>query len=174
MNLERTRQIAWAAALALCVIGLWQAFQLRWVADDAFISFRYAAQALGGHGLVFNPGERVEGYSNFLWTVLVLAGMKLGVDPIRWSEGLGLLSYAALIALFLSCSWRLSSRDRVFPVAASCLVSIWSVKSFATSGLEVMFVTLLGSAGLVILVFASRARPCTGGRVVQPGDHGAH
>ena len=24
---------------------------------------------LEGHGLVFNPGEHVEGYSNFLWVV---------------------------------------------------------------------------------------------------------
>lgn len=34
--------------------------------DDAFISFRYARNLLEGHGLVFNPGEYVEGYSNFL------------------------------------------------------------------------------------------------------------
>ena len=33
--------------------------------DDPFISFRYARNLLNGYGLVFNPGERVEGYSNF-------------------------------------------------------------------------------------------------------------
>ena len=38
--------------------------------DDAFISFRYAENLANGQGLVFNPGERVEGYSNPLWTVL--------------------------------------------------------------------------------------------------------
>ena len=42
--------------------------------DDAFISFRYARNLLEGHGLVFNPGEYVEGYSNFLW-VLELAAL---------------------------------------------------------------------------------------------------
>ena len=41
---------------------------------DAFISFRYARNLLEGHGLVFNPGEYVEGYSNFLW-VLELAAL---------------------------------------------------------------------------------------------------
>ena len=42
--------------------------------NDAFISFRYARNLLEGHGLVFNPGEYVEGYSNFLW-VLELAAL---------------------------------------------------------------------------------------------------
>jgi hypothetical protein len=37
--------------------------------DDAFISLRYAKHFAEGHGLVYNPGERVEGYTNFLWTV---------------------------------------------------------------------------------------------------------
>ncbi len=31
--------------------------------DDAFISFRYADHLARGEGLVWNPGERVEGYS---------------------------------------------------------------------------------------------------------------
>ena len=41
------------------------------LADDAFISFRYSQHLAEGHGLVFNVGEKVEGYSNFLWVVLV-------------------------------------------------------------------------------------------------------
>lgn len=40
--------------------------------DDAYISFRYAENLFNGNGLVFNPGERVEGYSNFLFTLLMV------------------------------------------------------------------------------------------------------
>ncbi|MBU1238162.1 hypothetical protein KJ865_00515, partial [Myxococcota bacterium] len=41
------------------------------VCDDAFISFRYA-QNLAEHGqLTYNPGEAVEGFSNFSWTLLL-------------------------------------------------------------------------------------------------------
>ena len=40
--------------------------------DDAYISFRYAQNLLDGHGLVFNPGDPVEGYSNLLWVLHVL------------------------------------------------------------------------------------------------------
>lgn len=39
--------------------------------EDSYISFRYAANASQGHGLVFNPGERVEGFTNLLWTALL-------------------------------------------------------------------------------------------------------
>lgn len=39
--------------------------------DDAYISFQYARQFFSGNGLVFNVGERVEGYTNFLWIVLI-------------------------------------------------------------------------------------------------------
>jgi len=67
------------AAMTLLVIhGLTFGF----VVDDAFISFRYAQNLLDGHGLVFNPGEQVEGYSNLLWILLTSFGMKLGLPAL--------------------------------------------------------------------------------------------
>ncbi len=48
--------------------------------DDAYISYRYAANLAEGHGLVFNPGEAVEGYSNLLF-VLLSAALLLIVEP---------------------------------------------------------------------------------------------
>ena len=47
-----------------------------WLDDDQMISMRYARNLAEGHGLVWNPGEHVEGYSNFLWT-LIMAGVHL-------------------------------------------------------------------------------------------------
>lgn len=63
-----TRTISLACiAILLVVHGLWFAHLFSGLAvDDAYISFRYATNLIHGHGLVFNPGERVEGYSNFL------------------------------------------------------------------------------------------------------------
>lgn len=40
-----------------------------WLGDDAMISMRYGRNLAKGVGLVWNAGERVEGYSNFLWTI---------------------------------------------------------------------------------------------------------
>jgi hypothetical protein len=45
-----------------------------WLGDDAMISMNYARNLAHGHGLVWNTlGERVEGYSNFLWTLVMAA-----------------------------------------------------------------------------------------------------
>ena len=59
-----------AAAVALVAHSL----VFNFVTDDAFISFVYSRN-LAEHGkLVFNLGEHpVEGYTNFLWTVLLAA-----------------------------------------------------------------------------------------------------
>lgn len=43
------------------------------VVDDAIISMQYARNLAEGNGLVFNVGERVEGYTNFLWTLALAA-----------------------------------------------------------------------------------------------------
>jgi hypothetical protein len=75
------RRFAWTFALLAIV---WAA-ALSWIGDDAFISFRYARNLAEGHGLVFNVGERVEGYTNFLWTVLFAPLIKLGIDPAQAS-----------------------------------------------------------------------------------------
>src|SRR5262245_14911733 len=64
--------LAGAIALLFTAIALKYAFDYHFNAvDDAFISFRYARNLANGNGLVFNPGERVEGYTNFLWTVVL-------------------------------------------------------------------------------------------------------
>src|SRR5215203_3666611 len=39
--------------------------------DDAMISMRYAWNFSHDHGLVWNPGEYVEGYTNPLWTLVM-------------------------------------------------------------------------------------------------------
>lgn len=55
-----------------------------WIIDDAGISFAYSRSFANGDGLVAQPGaERVEGYSNFLW-VLILTPFFLinAFDPV--------------------------------------------------------------------------------------------
>lgn len=64
--------------------------------DDAFISFRYSENLALGNGLVFNLGERVEGFSNPSWTLLFALIIKLGFDPIIPSLFIGYLSITFL------------------------------------------------------------------------------
>jgi len=49
-----------------------------WLDDDQMISMRYGRNLAEGHGLVWNSGERVEGYSNFAWTLVMAAVHAVG------------------------------------------------------------------------------------------------
>jgi len=102
----------------LLLAGLGRAAWLRWVCDDAFISFRYARNLVAGHGLVWNVGERVEGFTNPLWTFAIAGGLRAGLDPIVLSQMLGLASYAIL----LGALWRLErsvAPGAVLPLATA-------------------------------------------------------
>ncbi len=95
--------------LALLALLPWLAL-LAWLAsvawfftDDAFISFRYTRNLLEGHGLVFNPGERVEGYTNFLW-ILELAAI-WGLFGIRPEHAAPWLSVAYTVATIAAVLW---------------------------------------------------------------------
>lgn len=71
----------WAAAAALALTVLWlpvavcghtaeiSGVRFWWLFEDQMISMRFARNLATGAGLVWNVGERVEGYSNFLWTL---------------------------------------------------------------------------------------------------------
>jgi len=51
-----------------------------WCIDDAYISFRYARNLARGAGLVWNPGELVDGYTNFAWVIFLTPFEALGLD----------------------------------------------------------------------------------------------
>lgn len=126
-----------------------------WLCDDAFISFRYAEKWLEGSGLVFNRGDRVEGYTNFLW-VIELALLK-GLFGIELPAGAQLLSFsftAATIALTAWIAARSPDRTHRSWVVVVALVLLLTERSFAvwsSSGLETRqftFFVLLGYAAL--------------------------
>ncbi len=90
------RLILWL--VLICAAGAAFAWSQRLACDDAFISFRYARNLVSGHGLVYNPGECVEGYTNFLWTLMIAGAMALGADPLKAAWVLGCLFFALAIA----------------------------------------------------------------------------
>ena len=75
------------------------------VQDDAYISLVYSKNLVAGDGLVFNLGERVEGYTNFLWVMLLAVPHALDVDAVAAARLFGALAAVALILL----SWRTAS-----------------------------------------------------------------
>ncbi|NJD21456.1 MAG: tetratricopeptide repeat protein [Melioribacter sp.] len=69
----------------------------RFIQDDAYTSFRYVKNFLDGKGLVFNEGERVEGYTSFLW-IMILSGSEL----LDHNLNLDLESAAQLLSIIFS------------------------------------------------------------------------
>ncbi len=60
--------------------------------DDAYISYRYGKNLMEGKGLVYNQGEYVEGYTNFLWTIITAPFTQVkSIDVSIFSSSLGFL-----------------------------------------------------------------------------------
>jgi arabinofuranosyltransferase len=99
MTVKRTN-LSFAILLiivALAILALHAYHFLPFIADDALISLRYSRRLLDGQGLTWNPGERVEGYSNLLW-VLGCAALGLArIDLVTAARLLGFISIAAAI-----------------------------------------------------------------------------
>jgi hypothetical protein len=66
--------VAWAAVfIRRTTVETYDHARVFCLFDDAMVSMRYAWNLAHGDGLVWNPGERVEGYSNLLQTLLMAA-----------------------------------------------------------------------------------------------------
>jgi hypothetical protein len=112
--------------------------------DDAFITFRYARNFAAGDGLVFNIGERVEGYTNFLWLILLSLFIKFGLDPVVAAKMLGII-FAFLAILMLWSISRILLRDRPWlkNIPLLLLAASPSYAIYAVSGLETMLFCFL-------------------------------
>ncbi len=88
----------WSLGLAVGLIAWSHAeYYDGWSLDDPYISYRYAENLARGHGLVFNVGERVEGYSNFTYTLILAAAAKAGLDLPAFAGAFGLVCALACV-----------------------------------------------------------------------------
>lgn len=150
---------------ALCIAGVslhakygysWPSSGHAFGSDDAFISYRYAANLFNGNGLVFNPGEAVEGYSNFLYTLLMVPGFFLGYEHIY------LFSIVINSLLFVACCFVLQYliNKEVGPlyawVGSGMLAFTPVLWANAATGLESMLMLFLF---LLIWALLSQTKP---------------
>jgi len=163
-------------------VGLWFVWQNKALFDDAYISFRYAKNLLQGHGLVFNVGERVEGYTNFLWTVLLAGFSFITRVEIPFVAFFGcLVCFVTNLTVVWLIGRRLSAPEAGqwhLPLAVIWLAFNHDFQCYGTSGLETMFASLLVNLGVYCSLMRGeyRAAAATGGLLVlatftRP-DHG--
>jgi len=141
-----------AAAIVLTVHSLAYNF----VTDDAYISFVFSRN-LAEHGeLSFNLGQPVEGYTNFLWTVVIGIAMLGGIPPELSSRVLG--TGCALVALYVVFRVMERALGRKTPWAAVPSLLLACSSGFAcwtSGGLETQLFTLLVVLALDALVAAA-------------------
>lgn len=125
-----------------------------YVVDDTFINLRYAKHFVEGQGLVFNPGERVEGYTNITMVLLAAALLKLHANPI-----VGLKAITALMAVWTL--WLTAKLERevggpssptIVPLSVLLLLSAGAFVYWALCPMGTMVFTGLFIAALVLML----------------------
>jgi hypothetical protein len=127
------------AGLPIAVFVLHASVFGSWIVDDAGISFAYARSLATGHGLVSQPGmPPVEGYTNFLWVLVMAAFFRVGLFHVVWTPKVVAAALTAGSFLLVTDTMkRLASWGFWVPVGALVLLGIqpafviWSM-----SGLE--------------------------------------
>lgn len=136
-----------AVLFCLCLALRLQASHHRHLADDAFITFRYAANVASGQGFVYNPGERVLGTTTPLLTLLLAGAEVLGLDAAWVGRWLCLLASALCCSLLWYAVW-LSTGSAMGGAAGAALLALsGSQAQIGTSGMEapLMGALMLGS-----------------------------
>ncbi len=140
-----------AILLLLSYIFVEKSLNINFIQDDAYTSFRYVKNFIEGNGLVFNYGQRVEGYTNFFW-VMILSGFyllnKAGIVSFALENVAQILSISfgvgvIWITFFLSKEFFNDEKDDFIKINFSLLPSFlvsysgpmmyWSVSGMETS-----------------------------------------
>lgn len=104
--------------------------------DDANIYFRYARNIADGLGIVWNPGgERVEGATSILWTLVCALAFRLTSNPETWLFRLSILGLALGLTIWAGATIRCFAAleyvrpRRLFGVLAGVTFVGWCVAS---------------------------------------------
>ena len=141
MSSDRARWLLLAIA-ALVLVG--HSLAYNFVTDDAYISFVYSRN-LAEHGeLSFNLGQPVEGYTSFLWTVILGLGMLADIPP-EWSSRVlaAVCAVLTLIVVFRLVERALGRRTPWATVPPLLLAASSGFACWTSGGLETQLFTLL-------------------------------
>ena len=157
--------------VALSVAGLvlgWRLFQF--ICDDAYIFFRYARNLLSGVGPTWNPPPMapVEGYTSFLWLVVISAVWKVtGIAPPQFVDFLTLGFSIGSILLLVAALRRIVNIDevggsrRMFLIALALLLLVTNrtFLMWSSSGLETALFNFLLHLWLYLAWTSPNATP---------------
>ncbi len=171
-NLSKIEKLAGVILLfAAIAVHIYFVRDLQFTQDDAYITFRYAENYVNGHGLVYNIGEKVEGYTNFLWLLFMILGREAGGDYISISQILGTLFGVAGIFVVFLCGLNIFKSDYLSAGLATIILgtvysyAYWTIASLETAAfacmvvLSVYFLIIRSPMMAVTSILASLLRP---------------
>ncbi|MCP4867586.1 MAG: hypothetical protein GY898_02570 [Proteobacteria bacterium] len=136
------------------VLGWLQSLYSGYIKDDTFIALRYARNVAEGHGMVFNYGQRLEGYTDFLWVIMSVPAFWLGVDPVTWVKGLACLFGMLGLVVTYELARHLAG-DRLTHYALVG-VGVWAVSGsvclWSMAGMEPTAMAVFCSGGVLFLM----------------------
>ena len=139
---------------------------LRFVQDDSYITYRYARNVVRGLGPVYNAGERVEGYTNFLWMIMLAFFGTVGIPfsaIITLSQILGVLSGIGVIVIFFLLLRKFSrGPPALTPIAALLFAANGTFAYWCVSGMETGLFSLLLAGGFYFYLGAESDRSLIG------------
>ena len=120
--------------------------------DDAMVSLRYAWNLAHGEGLVWNPGERVEGTTSFLSTITMTLGAffldKSAAALFVQITGIPLVLGVALMARRLG-HWVDETRHFGL-ITAAAVLAYYPLSYWSLMGMETGFLATLAMAALLV------------------------
>ena len=129
--------------------------------DDAMVSMRYAWNLAHGNGLVWNPGERVEGFTNPLWVVFMAFWHLLPLSAPQISLAMQVAGgvFLALNIVFIYLIVRHLSDDLLALAAALVMVAFYGpLDVWGLLGMEVSVLTLILSLAAWIVLTRDLSR----------------
>ena len=162
MSDSRVSLVTRYGPVAICAAVLvWHALQYGFITDDAYISFVFSRNFAEHGQLVFNLGDPVEGYTNFLWTFLLGLLMVVGLSPEVTALVLGIgFACGTLLVVQRTVEYLLAGPDNaqdesqgervwpwhVLPAALLCFSAGYAC--WASGGLETQMFTFLCTLAL--------------------------
>jgi hypothetical protein len=118
-----------------------------WLWDDVMISMRFARNLANGIGLVWNAGERVEGYTNFLWTIYMalihlfpISASKISIVILLTNVMLAILTIPVIIRIVHTLGGGvLATISSLAGYVLSKNTMIWAVQGSETTLLTFLF-----------------------------------
>ena len=127
------KQAQFGVLVALLVVYAVVLIRTAWICDDAYITLRTVDNLLGGHGLTWNPAERVQTYTHPLWMLLLVIPHAITGGPYAGTIWFSMLVSLTAVAVFA----RLTAPTLAWGIVGIvALVCSQAFMDYSTSGLE--------------------------------------